>query len=173
MARRDCPDAADVGAEMLAAVRIGLATLRQHLTARDPKTALRAVAELTKLLGVCARHGIAVGAEAEPTPVAAPVEPTPAPVAPEPPRCEPAQPPRRPTRRAGTDTADRTRLPLDLTITGTRPAALPPGGSPPLTSFLGAPAATGSGGVGPPLTSSAGPNSARGCLPSSPSPAAG
>ena len=172
MTRRDCPEAAEVGAEMLAAVRIGLATLRQHLTARDPKTALRAVAELTKLLSVCARHGIAVEAETEPTPDAAPVEPTPAPAVPEPPRSEPARPPRRPTRRAGTDTADPTRLPLDLTVTGTRPSALPPGGSPQLTSFLGAPAATGSGGdLG--VTSSAGPASARGGRPSAPSPAAG
>ena len=171
MARRDCPEAAEVGAEMLAAVRIGLATLRQHLTDPDAKTALRAVAELTKLLSVCARHGIAVG-EAEPTPFAAPVQPVPAPAAPEPPRCEPARPPQRPARRAGTVPADPTRLPLDPTATGTRPAALPPGGSPQLTSFLGAPAATGSGG-GLAVTSSAGQSSARGCLPSAPSPAAG
>ena len=169
MARRDCPATADVGAEMLAAVRTGLATLHGLLTARDPKTALRAVAELTKLLSVCARHGIAVEAETEPTPVAAPVEPVPTPAVPEPPRSEPAQPPRRPTRRAVTVAADRTRLPLDLTATGTggRPAALPPGGSPQLTSFLGAPAATGSGGDLV-VTSSAGPNSAPGGLPSAP-----
>ena len=106
MARRDCPEAAAVGAEMLAAVRTGLATLHGLLTARDPKTALRAVAELTKLLSVCARHGIAIEAETEPTPVAAPVGPTPAPAVPEPPRCEPARPPRRPTRR---DATRRTR----------------------------------------------------------------
>ncbi len=167
MARRNCPEAAEVGAVMLAAVRTGLATLHGLLTARDPKTALRAVAELTKLLSVCARHGIAVEAEAELTPVAAPVEPTPAPAVPQPPRSEPAQPPRRPTRRAGTVPADRTRLPLDLTATVGRPVALPPGGSPRLTSFLGAPAATGSGGdLG--VTSSAGPASARGGLPSIP-----
>ena len=172
MARRDCPDAAAVGDGMLAAVRTGLATLHGLLTARDPKTALRAVAELTKLLSVCARHGIAVGAEPEPTPVAAPVEPTPCAAVPEPPRCEPARPPQRPTRRGGSDTADPTRLPLDLTITGTRPSALPPGTSPRLTSFLGAPAAAGSGGD-PVVTSSAAPASERRGLPSAPSPAAG
>ena len=65
MARPACPQTAAVGAELLAAVAVGLATLRRHLTDPDPTVALRAVAELTKLLGVCARHGLAVGVAAE------------------------------------------------------------------------------------------------------------
>ena len=65
MARHVCPETAAVGAELLAAVAVGLATLRRHLIDPDPKVALRAVAELTKLLGVCARHGVAVGVAAE------------------------------------------------------------------------------------------------------------
>ncbi len=62
---RPCAESAAVGAELLATVAVAVTALRQHLTDPDPKTALRAVAELTKLLGVCARHGIAVEAAAE------------------------------------------------------------------------------------------------------------
>ena len=142
MARRDCPEAADVGAGLLAAVRIGLATLRQHLTDPDPKTALRAVAKLTKLLGVCARHGIAVGAEPEPPPVAGEAADV---------VC---------SRRERSSVADP------------EPLAERADHGMPLTSFLGAPAATGSGGDLA-VTSSATPVTARRGLPSTPSPAAG
>ena len=62
---RPCAESAAVGAEMLATVAIAVTALRQHLIDPDPKVALRAVAELTKLLGVCARHGLAVGVAAE------------------------------------------------------------------------------------------------------------
>ena len=65
MARPACPESAAVGAEMLATVAVAVTALRQHLIDPDPKVALRAVAELTKLLGVCARHGVAVGVAAE------------------------------------------------------------------------------------------------------------
>ena len=54
---RPCADSAAVGAELLAAVAVAVTVCRHHLTDPDPKTALRAVAELAKLLGVCARHG--------------------------------------------------------------------------------------------------------------------
>ena len=62
---RPCAESAAVGAELLATVAVAVTALRRHLTDPDPKTALRAVAELTKLLGVCARHGLAVGEAAE------------------------------------------------------------------------------------------------------------
>lgn len=54
------PDSPAVGAGLLAAVAESLAMLRRRITDDDPKVALRAASELTKLLSVCARHGIAV-----------------------------------------------------------------------------------------------------------------
>ncbi len=136
MARHVCPETAAVGAELLAAVAVGLATLRRHLTDPDPKTALRAVAELTKLLSVCARHALAVGAEKESVPLEVPSPVTPIPEA------EPVDPSRKRERR-------NEDVPSKLPLPGGRGAhapslvppaqALPPGGPPRLTSFLGAP----------------------------------
>ena len=138
---RPCAEAAAVGAELLAAVAVGLATLRRHLTDPDPKVALRAVAELTKLLGVCARHGLAVGVAAEvevvPPPVPVPVAADSADVlcslrersssAVQEPLAERAEH----GKPSGRGTHDPSLA---------RPAqALPPGGPPRLTSFLGAP----------------------------------
>jgi hypothetical protein len=54
------PDSPAVGAGLLAAVAESLAMLRRRIADDDPKVALRAASELTKLLSVCARHGIAV-----------------------------------------------------------------------------------------------------------------
>ena len=70
---RPCAESAAVGAEMRATVAVAVTALRQHLIDPDPKVALRAVAELTKLLGVCARHGLAVGEAAEVKVVPSPV----------------------------------------------------------------------------------------------------
>ena len=143
MARHDCPETAAVGAELLAAVAIGLATLRRHLTDPDPKVALRAVAELTKLLGVCARHGVAVEVAVEVEVVPPPV-PVPVPAA-----TDSADVPG--PLRERSSFADHEPLaeraehgkPLpggrgaqDPSLP--RPAqTLPPGGPPRLTSFLG------------------------------------
>ena len=55
MSRRDCPD---LGSELLTAVSASLAALKTHLASADPKVSLRAASELTKLLSVCARHGL-------------------------------------------------------------------------------------------------------------------
>ena len=66
---RPCAESAAVGAELLATVAVAVTALRRHLTDPDPKTALRAVAELTKLLGVCARHGLAVEEVRKPVPL--------------------------------------------------------------------------------------------------------
>lgn len=54
------PDSPAVGAGLLAAVAESLAMLRRRIADDDPKVSLRAAAELTKLLSVCARHGLAV-----------------------------------------------------------------------------------------------------------------
>ena len=130
---RPCVAPAAVGAELLATVAVAVTVCRHHLTDPDPKTALRAVAELTKLLGVCARHGLAVDAAVVPPP------------APEPgrtrerrndgvpslPRPAPTSPPTMPLPDG--------RGPQDPSLP--RPAPnLPPGGRT-LTSFLGSPAA--------------------------------
>ncbi len=143
MARHVCPETAAVGAELLAAVAVGLATLRRHLIDPDPKVALRAVAELTKLLGVCARHGLAVGEAAEvevvPVPVPVPVAADSADVL--------------GSLRERSSSADQEplaeRAEHGKPLPGgrgahapslARPAqTLPPGGPPRLTSFLGAP----------------------------------
>ena len=132
---RPCADSAAVGAELLATVAVAVHALRQHLTDPDPKTALRAVAELTKLLGVCARHGIAVQEAPQPVPLEAAPPATPIPEA------EPADPSR---ERRNDDTPSKMPLPggrgaLDPSLTLPAPT-LPPGGKR-LTSFLGSPAA--------------------------------
>ena len=134
---RPCAESAAVGAEMLATVAIAVTALRQHLIDPDPKVALRAVAELTKLLGVCARHGLAVGDIRKPVPVE-------------------VSPPATPTAEADTADPGRTRgrrhdgVPSKMPLPGgrgsqepslARPAPhLPPGGRT-LTSFLGPSAA--------------------------------
>jgi len=51
---RDYP----VNSEFRIAITHALNVIRYTLTDADPKVALRAVAELTKLLNVCARHGM-------------------------------------------------------------------------------------------------------------------
>ena len=142
---RECPDAAAVGAGLLATVSVAVAALRQHLTDADPKVALRAVAELTKLLSVCARHGIAVGETEE---VAGPqVSPPATPMT----EAEPADPARTRERRndeAPLPARPAPEAPSKTPLRGSRgsqdpplalPAAcpLPPGGRT-LTSFLGA-----------------------------------
>ncbi len=53
-ATHPAPTAA-LGRDMAAAIREGLATLRRVMADPDPKLAIKGVAELTKLLGVCAR----------------------------------------------------------------------------------------------------------------------
>jgi len=143
---RECPEAAAVGAGLLAAVSVAVTALRQHLTDADPKVALRAVAELTKLLNVCARHGIAVGeteevAGSEVSPPATPMT-----------EAEPADPSR--TREQRNDEAPLlarpapdapSKMPLrgsrgsqdpPLALPAPCPCPLPPGGRK-LTSFLG------------------------------------
>jgi hypothetical protein len=101
-----------VAVEVRSAVRLALGTLRQLLATDDPKTSLRAAAELTKLVSVCVRYGIDT---AEPAPVTPPVEP----------KLQPVQP--RPLPR--TERVD----PLD------RPKSVLPLGGRTLTSFLGPP----------------------------------
>ena len=126
---RPCVDPAAVGAELLATVAVAVVTLRQHLTDPDPKTALRAVAELTKLLSVCARHGIAVEAARQPVPVEVPSPATPTPEA------EPTAPSRKRDRR-------NDNAPSKMPLPGGRGSQeqMPPGGKR-LTSFLGSSAA--------------------------------
>ncbi len=142
---RECPEAAAVGAGLLATVAVAVAALRQHLADADPKVALRAVAELTKLLNVCARHGIAVGEPEEVTGSEVPPSATPVTEA------EPADPGRTceqrsddvpPLARPAPNAPSKTPLagsrgsqrpPLTLPA----PSPLPPGGRK-LTSFLGA-----------------------------------
>ena len=161
---RPCADSAAVGAEMLATVAVAVTALRQHLIDPDPKVALRAVAELTKLLGVCARHGLAVG-ETESRPHAAsagvPDVASPAPGACEPPSRTPPSPagshgaphspgagqPERDRRGEGkTDRPVRAKTALAGGRGAREPSLappapnLPPGGRT-LTSFLGTPAA--------------------------------
>ena len=140
---RPCTESAAVGAEMLATVAVAVTALRRHLIDPDPKVALRAVAELTKLLGVCARHGLAVGVAAEvevvPPPVPVPAAATPADVL--------------GSLGEGSSFADQEplagRAEYGKSLPGGRGAqdpslprpaqTLPPGGPPRLTSFLGAP----------------------------------
>ena len=124
MSRRECPE---LGSELLAAVSASLAVLKTHLASADPKVALRAASELTKLLSVCARHGIAV--EAGPSPASRPLAGSGAP---------PDQPPvtaDRPTDSESRATAPPAARSLPVPPPP-RTAALPPGGKR-LTSFLG------------------------------------
>ena len=134
---RPCAESAAVGAEMLATVAIAVTALRQHLTDPDPKVALRAVAELTKLLGVCARHGLAVEEVRKPVPLEVPSPATPIPEA------EPAAPSGKRERR---NDAVPSKMPLpggrgaqDPALARPAPHLLPGGRT--LTSFLGSPAA--------------------------------
>ena len=132
---RPCAESAAVGAEMRATVAVAVTALRQHLIDPDPKVALRAVAELTKLLGVCARHGLAVGEAAEvkvvPSPVPVPAAADSADVL--------------GSLRERSSFADQEPLAERAEHGNSLPVArgsqaLPPGGRT-LTSFLGSPAA--------------------------------
>jgi len=134
---RPCAESAAVGTEMLATVAVAVTALRQHLIDPDPKVALRAVAELTKLLGVCARHGLAVEEVRKPVPLEAAPPATPTAEA------EPADPGRKRERR-------HDDVPSKMPLPGGRgsqdpslapPAPNLPSGGRTLTSFLGSPAA--------------------------------
>ena len=134
---RPCAESAAVGTEMLATVAVAVTALRQHLIDPDPKVALRAVAELTKLLGVCARHGLAVEEVRKPVPLEAAPPATPTAEA------EPADPGRKRERRHD-DVPSKMPLPggrgsQDPSLAPPAPN-LPPGGRT-LMSFLGSPAA--------------------------------
>lgn len=73
MSRHERPE---LGSELLTAVSASLAVLKRHLTSADPKVSLRAAAELTKLLSVCARHGITLETVEVPPPDAGPTRRT-------------------------------------------------------------------------------------------------
>ena len=73
MSRRDCPPVIHLGPTMGVAVRTCVSRLLECLSDADAKVALRAAAELTKLLGVCARNAIRIDAVV-PEPIPSPLD---------------------------------------------------------------------------------------------------
>lgn len=114
-----------LGAEMHAALRHGFAVVRQGMANPDIRIALKANAEMAKLVTLCDRLGIEVPEEATPIPTPAP---TPAP-----------QPEVSRQKKAEVFTSVFSPKTSGPPVAPPAPPRPIPGGGQPLTSFLGSP----------------------------------